>query len=154
MSVHSKFASPYRFSSEREDHPSSRAASIHDWSLLPSQRGLPGFSEGETNAPCFSSSNPAGRIESHTGSLPAHESRASHSGDLSSFPFAPTTFKNAHLRPSASASDYRPDVNDFLNLRAENEELKHDIQDLQGRLAAPLCVLVPLILLYTLLTKP
>ena len=122
--------------------------------MLPSQQGLPGFSEGETNAPRFSSSNPAGRIESHTGSLPAHESCASHYGDLSSFPFAPTTFKNARLRPSASASDYRPDVNDFLNPRAENEELKRDIQDLQGRLAAPLCILVPLILLYTLLTKP
>ena len=154
MSARSKFASPYGFSPEREDHPSSHTASVRDWSLSLNQRGLPGFSESDIDAPHFSDSNSAGLRKSHSGSLSIHdhESRTSRSGALFNHVFEPTIFKNAHSRPSGSSGDNRPDSHEFLALHAENKELKRNVQDLQSRLTHSSCVFVLFILLYTLLT--
>ena len=155
MSVHSKFTSPYGFSPEREDHPSSRAASVRDWSLPINQRGLPGFSEGDIDAPHFSDSLSAGLRKSHSGSLSVydHESHTSRSGALSNHPFEPTIFKNSHSRPSAASGDRRTDANEFIALHAENEDLKRNIRDLQSRLASSSCVLILFTLITSLLTK-
>lgn len=140
MPAFSKIAQPRDFLPDLDEYDSLRGTHPADWSPPPSRRNLVDVSEHEP------------RI-SHTSGLPSVYSRNSHisephplydrnsrgSGSHSERPRALLPSKDYRSRVS---DDPGSDDNELLELRAENNRLKRDIQDLRIRERTSLYVFI------------
>jgi hypothetical protein len=131
MPAFSRFAQPRDLSPDFGEYDALRGTPPADWSLPPSQQNLADVSEHEPRISRTSGLPSAHSRNSHISETrPLYDRNSRGSGSHYERPRASLPSRDHHYRVS---DDLGPDDDELLGLRAENNRLKHDIQDLRTR---------------------